>query len=389
MDKEELKSDHKAYPMQEAHGHQQDLTTQHLDTHELPADNNHDGQVSINIDNQQAAHLNGHHDDDLHNGQEHEMVQINRSSASADLNSELPPLPPNGQPHNASRRNSAHSVHSYHSQTPKPTYLESSPPVSVIKSPKNRPTCLPWCCPCIRSTCLRITCCLCLIIVIIIAVLAILVFAVFKLPTIDYMGTIGSPSFTFNKGNTTFGVDMVADIRVKNPNPLGFGFQLVAIEAYFPGFRAALGGKGNVTNVHFPSHSIQSIQFPIQVAYDRHQDPGLNIIKDVLQKCGILGGTSHNMTINYDVMASVKVLGISMGSNLENQTYSFVCPENIREIASEIPGGISAIIGDIKGGIGGIGDLIGGIGDKIGGIGGTIGDTIGGIGGTIGGHIGG
>ncbi|KAF9912313.1 hypothetical protein EC991_000205 [Linnemannia zychae] len=381
MDKEELRSDHQAYPMQETHGHQQGLTTKPLDTTETPVDSNQDRQVSINMDNQQAAHLNGRHDDDDSNDQHHEMVQINRPSASADLDSELPPLPPNG-----SRRNSAHS---YHSQHPKPTYLESSPPVSVIKSPKNRPSCLPWCCPCIRSTCLRITCCLCLIIVIIIAVLAILVFAVFKLPTIDYIGTVGTPVFTFNKGNTTFGVDMVADIQVKNPNPLGFGFKLVAIDAYFPGFRAALGGKGNVTDVHFPSHSTQAIQFPIQVAYDRHQDPGLNLIKDVLQKCGILGGTTHNMTINYDVIASVKVFGISMGSNLENQTYSFVCPENIREIASEIPGGIAAIIGDIKGGIGGIGDVIGGIGDKIGDIGGNIGDKIGDIGGSIGDTIGG
>ncbi|KAK3842761.1 MAG: hypothetical protein J3R72DRAFT_442361 [Linnemannia gamsii] len=384
MDKEEVSQthDHQAYPMQEVRGQQQQ---QHLDTY---------GQSANNTNSQQQH--NGHQDND--NNGEHEMMQINRASAPTGLDAELPPLPPSNNENAAAiQRNSVHSVrsnHSNHSQTLKhephvePYSYTSSPSVSVIKAPKERPTCLPWCCPCIRLTWVRIICCLCLVLVLIIAILAILVFAVFKLPTIDYLGTVGAPQFTFNKGNTTFGVDMVANISVKNPNPLGFSFQLIAVGAYFPGFKAALGGRGNVTNVDFPSHSTQSIQFPISVAYDRHQDPGLRIIKTILSKCGILGGTVHELTINYDVMASVKVLGISMNPNLDNQTYSFTCPENIREIATEIPGGIAAIIGDIKGGVGGI---IGGINGTIGGIGdtiGDIGDTIGNIGDKIGDKIG-
>ncbi|KAF9921257.1 hypothetical protein FBU30_008730 [Linnemannia zychae] len=147
-------------------------------------------------------------------------------------------------------------------------------------------------------------------------------------------------------GNTTFGIDMVADLRVHNPNPIGFNFDLIDVTAFFPEYEPALGG-GNVTNVNFPSRSTRHIQFPISIAYDRHQDPGFKVIRYILTRCGITGGTDNQLTINYDVKATVRVIGIKISPNIKNQSYSFDCPVNIMDIVKEIPGGISSFIGDI------------------------------------------
>lgn len=85
----------------------------------------------------------------------------------------------------------------------------------------------PRCCPCIRSRCGRVTCCICLFLLLVIIALAIVVVTVFKLPTVSYQGTQGEPQFQINQGNVTFGVSLTANIQVVNPNPIGFHFESI------------------------------------------------------------------------------------------------------------------------------------------------------------------
>jgi len=225
-------------------------------------------------------------------------------------------------------------------------YDHSKPPsVTPIKAPRERSKYLP-CFSCIRSTCGRVTCCVCLVLLLVIIILVIVIFTVFKVPVVDYMGNVGDPVFTFNKGNTTFGVDMVANIRVQNPNPIGFNFELLDIKARFPGYEPTLGG-GNLTNTNFPSKSTTNATFPISIAYDRNQDKGFTIIRQILSKCGILGGSDGQITILYDLKAKVKILGIKLSPDIKDQSYNVKCPVNIAEIAKGIPGGIASLIGEL------------------------------------------
>ncbi|KAG0217893.1 hypothetical protein BGX33_009192, partial [Mortierella sp. NVP41] len=352
MDKEKRRYSQgydQGYAMQDMHGQNTQRDTYGLPYHNNNNNNNGyghqaDSQQQYNQHYQQqqqpAYYNNGYHNND-----QDTMIQANR--APADLDADLPPLPPSSHQHQHNNNNNNHrmSVHSsnsnnINSQHPKPV------PVSLIKAPKKeRSKCLP-CFPCIRSTCGRVTCCLCLVLLLAIIIIVIVIFTVFKMPTVDYLGTVGTPTFTFNTGSTTFGVDLVADIQVMNPNPIGFNFELIAVTAYFPGYAPALGG-GNVTHVSFPSKSTRNVQFPISVAYDRHMDPGFTVVQNILSKCGILGGSDGQLTINYDIKATVKIIGISITPNIKNQSTSFACPVNIAEIAKEIPGGIASIIGDI------------------------------------------
>ncbi|KAF9342430.1 hypothetical protein BGX26_007536, partial [Mortierella sp. AD094] len=98
--------------------------------------------------------------------------------------------------------------------------------VTRVKYGKEKSKYLP-CFPCIRSTCGRVTCCLCLFLLLVIIALVIVVFTVFKLPTVNYLGMTTDPQFQFNQGNTTLAVNFVAQIQVINPNPLGFNFESI------------------------------------------------------------------------------------------------------------------------------------------------------------------
>ncbi|KAF9177233.1 hypothetical protein BGZ51_008976 [Haplosporangium sp. Z 767] len=221
--------------------------------------------------------------------------------------------------------------------------VSKSESVIQIKYEKPKSRWLP-CFPCIRSTCGRVTCCFCLILLLVIIVLVIVFFTVFKMPTVDYQGTKDAPNYMFNDGLTTFGVDLTANIQVKNPNPIGFKFESIVATAYYPGYGPTIGG-GNITNVTFPSKSTKTIQFPISAKYDRRQDPGFTVIQSILTKCGLTGTSDGQITINYDLQLTLKIIGISIKPTIKNQSANFACPANIGDIAMDIPGGIGAIIG--------------------------------------------
>ncbi|KAF8985680.1 hypothetical protein BGZ46_002763 [Entomortierella lignicola] len=215
--------------------------------------------------------------------------------------------------------------------------------VTRVKYAKEKSKYLP-CFPCIRSTCGRVTCCICLFLLIVIIALVIVVFTVFKLPTVNYLGMQNSPQFLFNQGNVTLSVAFTADIQVINPNPLGFNFESIVATAYYPNYAPSIGG-GNLTNVDFPSHSNKTIEFPIAASYSGAEDKGFTVIKDILVKCGFTGSAQTQLTIDYDLKLTIKIIGINISPTIKNQHANFPCPDNIADIAANIPGGVQSIIG--------------------------------------------
>ncbi|KAG0309337.1 hypothetical protein BGZ98_003452 [Dissophora globulifera] len=200
------------------------------------------------------------------------------------------------------------------------------------------------CFPCIRSTCGRVTCCVCLVLLLIIIVLAIVIVTVFKLPKIDYLGMQSEPQFLFNQGNTTMSVNLVANIQVVNPNPLGFHFESIVATAYYPNYSPSIGG-GNLTDVDFPSKSNKTIAFPISASYVGSQDSGFTVIKDVLSRCGFTGAAVTGLTINYDLKLTIKIIGIPISPTVKNQHVNFACPSNIADIANGVPDGLTSMLG--------------------------------------------
>ncbi|KAF9278679.1 hypothetical protein BGZ68_008424 [Mortierella alpina] len=195
------------------------------------------------------------------------------------------------------------------------------------------------CFPCIRSTCGRVTCCCCLLLLLIIIVLAIVIVTMFKLPTVNYLGLQNTPDFKVVSGTTSFTVNMVADINVTNPNPLGFNFEAITATAYYPNYAPSIGG-GSLPNVRFPKRSTTALHFPINATYDSTQDVGHKVVQDILNRCGLTGSTKTQLTINYDLKLTIKIIGISISPTIKNQHVNFPCPDNIGDLASglSLPG---------------------------------------------------
>ncbi|KAF9429117.1 hypothetical protein BGZ76_001791 [Entomortierella beljakovae] len=245
--------------------------------------------------------------------------------------------PVNGRSYQA-----ANSVHSNNSR---------STEVMLIKPEKKKSKYLPWF-PCIRSTCGRVTACFCIIILIAIIVIVILIFTVFKIPTVEYKGPGSDPEFSFNTGNVTMGMNMIADIEVNNPNPIGFTLDTIDVTVYIPNYAPSIGG-GVLHKAAFPSKGVTLLHFPLNITYDRSQDPGFTVVQTLLTQCGLTGSTDGNIDIKYDAKATLKIIGISISHTIKNQSIKVACPVNISDITKDIPAniieGIGGIVGDIFG----------------------------------------
>ncbi|KAG0271391.1 hypothetical protein BGZ95_000801 [Linnemannia exigua] len=214
--------------------------------------------------------------------------------------------------------------------------------VSRLKYQKEKSKYLP-CFPCIRSTCGRFTCCICLLLLLAIIALVIVVFTVFKLPKVEFKGLQGEPVFTYNQGQSTFAVNLTANIEVQNPNPLGFTFESITATAFYPNYAPTIGG-GSLSNVRFPSHQTVTLHFPINASYDRTQDQGFTVISDILTRCGVRGGDKTNIAINYDLKLTMKIIGISISPTVKNQHVNIDCPADIATIATGLNGDLGGLI---------------------------------------------
>lgn len=56
-----------------------------------------------------------------------------------------------------------------------------------------------------------------------------------------------------------------------------------------------------MANVKFPSHTTAYIQFPFSVEYQVSSDPSLTVLKDLATKCGVSGGSTSNIVVDYDL----------------------------------------------------------------------------------------
>ncbi|KAF9974332.1 hypothetical protein BGZ65_008792, partial [Modicella reniformis] len=201
---------------------------------------------------------------------------------------------------------------------------------------------------CLHSTCGRVTCCCCLILLLGIIALAIVIFTMFKLPTVKYLDMEAEPQFTFNQGETMLAVSLVANIEVTNPNPIGFNFEAITATAYYPNYSPTIGG-GNLNHVDFPSKSSKIIHFPISARYSGSQDNGYVVVRDILNRCGVLGGEKTKLTINYDLQLTFKIIFFNISPTIKNQHVDLDCPANVQDIANNI-GGVESFI---RGGGGG------------------------------------
>ncbi|KAG0186941.1 Adenosine 5'-monophosphoramidase [Apophysomyces sp. BC1034] len=190
--------------------------------------------------------------------------------------------------------------------------------------PKERRSCCDWfCCGCCCGCCPRwirwIACILLLLIVglgIAIGVLA----ALFKTPDVKFNGLNGEPQF--NLVGTTANISFSLSISVNNPNIESVTFSNIVAKAYYPGYRDHSIGGGQKDGVHISSNAITNIIFPFSISISPADTA---ILTDILSKCGLLGGEKQNIKVDYDVIPTIKILGIPISPTISNSA-NFPCP---------------------------------------------------------------
>ncbi|KAI8090442.1 hypothetical protein BDF21DRAFT_411286 [Thamnidium elegans] len=188
------------------------------------------------------------------------------------------------------------------------------------------------CCPCFPMWA-RYTCCtLFLLLVILLIIVGVLV-AIFKIPTVDFNGPTRHPDglAAFQKSNDSlaFSVNFGLKIGVVNDNLESITFESIRTIAYYHTAPKVPVGGGVIHNVNIKSYGISNFTFPFSIEYNPIKDEGYAMLIDIATKCGLLGGESQDLTIDYDLIPTVRIAGIAI-SPVIHQSSHFPCPISVK-----------------------------------------------------------
>ncbi|KAI8982184.1 hypothetical protein BDF20DRAFT_865410 [Mycotypha africana] len=178
------------------------------------------------------------------------------------------------------------------------------------------------CCTCCPKWCRWFTCILFLIIValgIVVGVLA----ALFKQPSVEFTGIKGEPTFGLVGNNVNLNLSL--GFSVNNPNIESVTFKSLSAKAYYHGDSTELGG-GTLNDLHIGSNAVTNISFPFNMSMDIMASGTQAVVYKLLSDCGILGGSPKDISIDYKVIATVSIIGISINVPYSNSVNGIQCP---------------------------------------------------------------
>ncbi|KAI7885573.1 hypothetical protein K492DRAFT_190958 [Lichtheimia hyalospora FSU 10163] len=154
--------------------------------------------------------------------------------------------------------------------------------------------------------------CILLLLVIILAIIIGVLAALFKVPEVKFNGLKGEPKFSLNGTTATFEFNL--DITIDNPNIESVTFE----NAYYPGYSDSIGG-GTLDNVHISNNAVTEIIFPFHITVDAMDHSTQAILFDIMGKCGLTGNDPSGITINYDIVPTLDIIGIKISPTISNQ----------------------------------------------------------------------
>ncbi|KAG0163537.1 hypothetical protein DFQ28_011212 [Apophysomyces sp. BC1034] len=191
------------------------------------------------------------------------------------------------------------------------------------------------CCTCCPKW-LRWCSCVFLLLIIGLGIAVGVLAALFKMPDAKFNGLQGDPVVNFQQD--TLNMNFSLAISVDNPNIESITFSTVVAKAYYPGHHDLQLGGGEKDNVKIESNAITNITFPFGLSVNTKDTAYQSILTDLLQKCGVFGGQKQSITIDYDLVLTVRIIGIPISPTISNKA-SFPCPLNEGNLAS-LGGGV-------------------------------------------------
>ncbi|KAG2225373.1 hypothetical protein INT45_005617, partial [Circinella minor] len=195
-----------------------------------------------------------------------------------------------------------------------------------------------------RNQCIRCLCCACclpvwarwimwfiIIAIIIIIIVFVVLLATFTMPTMDFAGVTSSPTnqseVSYNGDVLNFNFGLL--INIKNPNVLSIDLSNINATAYYPDSSSPSGklkiGGGYMDYQHIESHSDSNFTFPFAINYDPFSDSHKTILNILIDKCGLAGGETQDLTVDYTINLTAKLLFVKVNPTI-NSSASFKCP---------------------------------------------------------------
>ncbi|KAG0163940.1 hypothetical protein DFQ30_010746 [Apophysomyces sp. BC1015] len=147
----------------------------------------------------------------------------------------------------------------------------------------------------------------------------------------DFAGVTNLPtnSSPISLTGSTFSISFGLLIHIQNPNILAIDLSSINASAYYPSpddstSRIPIGG-GYLNYEHVSPKSNYSFTFPFEMVYNPTLDTDQVVLNSIAEKCGLLGDKPQDLTINYDIHVTAKVLFITVHPTISSSA-TMPCP---------------------------------------------------------------
>ncbi|CAA7271537.1 unnamed protein product [Cyclocybe aegerita] len=156
-----------------------------------------------------------------------------------------------------------------------------------------------------------------------------------KIGEVETMTTNGSPIQQITNG---IQIDFGVDISVNNPNYFSVDFKKIQAEIFYPIDDTPVGG-GTASEIVIKSDAQTNFTFPFSLVYTSTEDPQSRVILDIAQKCGVIGGTRSQITVNYKITLGIRIILVTISPVISN-SFRFDCPLQASDISKFLGGAI-------------------------------------------------
>lgn len=119
---------------------------------------------------------------------------------------------------------------------------------------------------------------------------------------------------------------------VSNPNWFDANFKKISADVKYDATNSsAQFGSGEKDNVNFRGYTASTFLFPLTLNYSMANDPGQEMINSLSTKCGLNGGTTGQITIDYTLHLALVILGVTVKPNIDASA-TIDCPVTASQI---------------------------------------------------------
>ncbi|KAF7727841.1 hypothetical protein EC973_006954 [Apophysomyces ossiformis] len=151
------------------------------------------------------------------------------------------------------------------------------------------------------------------------------------MPTMDFAGVtnLSNTSSAISLMGTTFSINFGLLIHMQNPNILSIDLSAINASAYYPlpnnpTSRTPIGG-GYLDYEHVSPKSNYNFTFPFTMVYNPTLDTDQMVLNSIAEKCGLLGDKPQDITIDYDIHVTARVLFITVQPTISSSA-TMPCP---------------------------------------------------------------